>query len=103
MVGFFFDGSIGGKSQTASTRPTEPNRLHFRQKTMARSNPQKEPAASTAASQTSGLRALPNQSCQHSSPIPKQMQNAKRAQGNPDATRPKPPHASNPITAYSAK
>ena len=60
-------------------------------------------AASAAASQTSGDLPEPSQSCQHSSAIPKQAQNASNPHGNPLPPLPKAPHARIPIIAYSTK
>jgi hypothetical protein len=81
---------------------TEVFESYLLQKTMDINNPQKAPTASVAASHTSAVLDRPNQSCQHSSPIPKQQQKANKAQENP----PPPPNAAHPKTPmieYSMK
>jgi len=77
------------------------NQLYLFQKTIEHKRPTKDPAASIATSQTSAVRKRSSQSCQHSSAIPKQQQNANKAHGKPSPPLPNAPHARIPSTAYS--
>ena len=85
--------------------PEPPTRYPIRrfQNTIDRIKPIKAPAASAAASQTSGDLPVASQSCQHSSAIPKQAQKASKPQGKPELPLPKAPHARTPMMAYSTR
>ena len=62
---------------------------------MESNKPMNAPAASAAASHTSGSRAWSNQSCRHSSPIPKHTQKTNKPQGNLPPPIPNAPPSKN--------
>ena len=77
--------------------PAAPNPLpNAFQKTRDNISPIKAPAASAAASHTSGDLPVASQSCQHSSAIPKQAQKASNPHGNPVPPLPNAPCSKNP-------